>query len=118
MTKKKAAQSHKTPDPAAFAEAFMKQWQAQWQELLQQKGMPHSLEEMGLPPGFIPLQNMGPMGLMAPMGAVAMANLKMLQDLQARILDLETVIGKSSAKKPKPAAKKAKSQPKKKPKKR
>jgi hypothetical protein len=107
MTAKKTAQSSKAKkkpqakskagpkaaDPAmAFAEGFFGLWQKQWQEMLNQKGMPGPealLSSGGLPPGFIPLQNIGPMGLMAPMGAVAMANLKMLQDLQKRVQELE-----------------------------
>lgn len=98
MPAKKTAQSSKTrktaPDPAAFAEMFFQQWQAQWQDLLQQGGMPSGLEQFGLSPGFIPLQQIGPMGLMAPMGAVAMANLKLLQDLQNRVAELEKQIAK------------------------
>jgi hypothetical protein len=117
MTAKKTAQSSKAkpklkpkakaapkakaqkPDAAtAFAEDFFGLWQKQWQELIHQKGMP-SPESMGLPPGFVPLQNIGPMGLMAPMGAVAMANLKMLQDLQQRVKELEAQLTKASKRK-------------------
>jgi hypothetical protein len=98
MTKKRAPQSRKktkktTDDPAAFAGDFMKQWQDQWAQMLQQGGMPPP-EAMGLPPGFIPLQQIGPMGLMAPMGAVALANLKLLQELQDRVAILEKQLKK------------------------
>ncbi len=97
MTKKRPAQSRKKaekPDPAtAFAESFLKQWQEQWAEMLQKGAMPPP-ESLGLPPGFIPLQQIGPMGLMAPMGAVALANLKLLQELQERVAALEAQLKK------------------------
>jgi hypothetical protein len=102
MTKKRPAQSRKKaekPDPAAqFAEEFLKQWQAQWAEMMQKGAMPPP-EALGLPPGFIPLQQIGPMGLMAPMGAVALANLKLLQELQDRVGELEKQLHPASRKK-------------------
>jgi len=101
MTKKRPAQSRKKPpqadDPAAFAEAFLAQWQAQWADLMHKGAMPPP-EALGLPPGFIPLQQIGPMGLMAPMGAVALANLKLLQDLQERVAVLEAQTKKTKKK--------------------
>lgn len=116
MTKKRPAQSRKAgkteTDPAMqFAEAFMSQWQTQWQDMLKAggcgmpPGMTAGMDALGAQNGFTPLHQMGPMGLMAPMGAVALANLKLLQDLQDRVKTLEAQLAQQAG--PKPAAKKA-----------
>ena len=111
MTKKRPAQDRKTakkpasakakPDHTmAFAEGFLKQWQNQWQEMLQKGGMPN-MDAMNQQNGFIPLQQIGPMGLMAPMGAVALANLKLLQELQDRVKMLEAQLAPAAKAPPK-----------------